>query len=94
MRASGAARAEDVPVWRHPGTRHIAVRTGQEVIAIGSALGLQNCPSWLNDMRSMSREFEAAMRKVSDAARRAGVYPGSMREARRRHRLDWTGFDR
>ncbi len=53
-----------------------------------------NCPYWLNDMRSMSREFEAAMRKVSDAARRAGVYPGSMRETRRRYRLDWTGFDR
>jgi S1-C subfamily serine protease len=54
----------------------------------------QNCPYWLNDLRTMSREFEAAMRMAADNARRAGVYPGTLRDVRRRHRLDWTGFDR
>ena len=54
----------------------------------------RNCPYWLNDMDSMSREFEAAMRKASEAARRTGVFPGTMREVRRKYKLDWTGFDR
>ncbi|MGD9904407.1 MAG: S1C family serine protease [Vicinamibacterales bacterium] len=54
----------------------------------------RNCPYWLNDMTSMSREFETAMRAAGDAARRAGVYPGTLRDVRRRHRLDWPGFDR
>ena len=54
----------------------------------------RNCPYWLNDMTSMSREFDAAMRVAGEAARRAGVYPGTMRDVRRRNRLDWTGFDR
>jgi S1-C subfamily serine protease len=54
----------------------------------------QNCPYWLNDLRTMSRDFEAAMRAAGDAARRAGVYPGTLRDLRRRHKLDWSGFDR
>jgi S1-C subfamily serine protease len=53
-----------------------------------------NCPYWLNDMTSMSRDFGDAMRKIGESARRSGVYPGTLREVRRRHRLDWTGFDR
>lgn len=54
----------------------------------------RNCPYWLNDMTSMSREFGQAMRTAGDAARRAGVLPGTQRDVRRRYRLDWTGFDR
>jgi len=54
----------------------------------------RNCPYWLNDMTSMSREFDAAMRAAGEAARRAGVFPGTLRDVRRRHRLDWPGFDR
>jgi S1-C subfamily serine protease len=53
-----------------------------------------NCPHWLNDLRTMTRDFEAAMRATGDAARRAGVYPGTLRDLRRRHKLDWSGFDR
>ncbi len=54
----------------------------------------RNCPAWLNDMQRMSREFAAVMRQAGDAARRAGVYPGALRDLRRQHRLDWTGFER
>jgi S1-C subfamily serine protease len=54
----------------------------------------RNCPYWLNDLHSMSREFDAAMRNANDAARRAGVFPGTMREVRRKYKLDWSGFDR
>jgi S1-C subfamily serine protease len=54
----------------------------------------QNCPYWLNDLRTMTRDFEAAVREAGDMARRAGVYPGTLRDLRRRHRLDWSGFER
>jgi S1-C subfamily serine protease len=54
----------------------------------------RNCPYWLKDMTSMSRDFAQAMRTAGEAARRAGVLPGTQRDVRRRHRLDWTGFDR
>ena len=54
----------------------------------------RNCPYWLNDLNSMSREFEVAMRGASDAARRAGVFPGTMRDVRRKYKLDWSGFER
>ncbi len=53
-----------------------------------------NCPYWLNDLVSMSRDFGLAMRTAGDAARRAGVFPGTLRDVRRKHRLDWIGFDR
>ncbi|HUU36266.1 MAG TPA: trypsin-like peptidase domain-containing protein, partial [Vicinamibacterales bacterium] len=54
----------------------------------------RNCPSWLNDMQRMSREFAVVMRQAGDTARRAGVYPGVLRDLRRQQRLDWTGFER
>ena len=54
----------------------------------------RNCPNWLNDLNSMSREFQAAMGNANEAARRAGVFPGTMREVRRKYKLDWSGFDR
>lgn len=54
----------------------------------------RNCPYWLNDMNSMSREFEAGMRTIGENARRAGVFPGTLRDVRRKYKLDWSGFDR
>ncbi len=53
-----------------------------------------NCPYWLKDLRRMSGEFVAAMLQAGDTARRAGVYPGALRDLRRQQRLDWTGFER
>ena len=34
------------------------------------------------------------MGNANEAARRAGVFPGTMREVRRKYKLDWSGFDR
>ena len=53
-----------------------------------------NCPYWMNDLRRMSGEFVAAMRQAGDTARRAGVYPGALRDLRRQQRLEWAGFER
>jgi hypothetical protein len=52
------------------------------------------CAVWAEDLTSYVREFAAFMTQANDDARRAGVYPGSVRETRRRHRLDWSGWDR
>jgi S1-C subfamily serine protease len=34
------------------------------------------------------------MEKAAEAARQAGVYPGVLRDLRRQHRLQWSGWDR
>jgi S1-C subfamily serine protease len=52
------------------------------------------CVNSLNDFAGYVRDFSRAMAETSETARRAGVYPGTMREARRKFRLDWTGWDR
>jgi S1-C subfamily serine protease len=52
------------------------------------------CSNNLNDFAAIVRDFSRAMGEASDRARRAGVYPGTMREVRRKYRLDWTGWDR
>jgi putative serine protease PepD len=52
------------------------------------------CSNTLTDFANYVRDFSRAMAELSEAARRAGVYPGTIREARRKYRLDWTGWDR
>jgi hypothetical protein len=52
------------------------------------------CANTLTDFANIVRDFSRAMSELSEFGRRSGVYPGTMREARRRHRLDWTGWDR
>jgi hypothetical protein len=50
--------------------------------------------NYLNNIRGYVREFSGLMAKAGEESRRAGVYPGVLRETRRRHRLDWSGWDR
>lgn len=52
------------------------------------------CMSFLGDMRKYANDFSQQMIEVHTRARRAGVYPGTLRETRRRYRLDWSGWDR
>ena len=54
----------------------------------------RQCPEWLTDLHSMGRDFDVDMRQAGDGARRAGVFPGLLRDVRRRYQLDWTGCDR
>ncbi len=53
-----------------------------------------SCAVFLGDLRTYITQFSAAMGQAGQTARRAGVYPGALREARRRYRLDWTGWER
>jgi hypothetical protein len=53
-----------------------------------------NCQGWLDTLRTNALPIRSAVDQASEAARRSGVYPGVMRDLRRRHRLDWNGWDR
>jgi S1-C subfamily serine protease len=52
------------------------------------------CASFAADLGNYVRQFASFMAQMTEEARRAGVYPGAMRDARRKHRLDWSGWDR
>jgi S1-C subfamily serine protease len=52
------------------------------------------CAAFADDLKTYVAQFGTFMAQASEDARRAGVYPGILREARRRQRLDWSGWDR
>ncbi|MGE3401857.1 MAG: S1C family serine protease, partial [Vicinamibacterales bacterium] len=52
-------------------------------------LSAYNCPGWLETLRSNADQLRAAIDDAAETARRAGVFPGVMRDARRRARMDW-----
>ena len=54
----------------------------------------QWCTAFAQDLQGYARELSQYMSRASEQARRAGVFPGTMRDVRRKYRLDWTGWDR
>jgi hypothetical protein len=48
------------------------------------------CASFFGDLQEYITQFSAAVAQAGETARRSGVYPGTLREARRRYRLDWS----
>ena len=46
------------------------------------------------DACRVTRAVQAELDKASETARQHGVYPGVVRDLRRRHRLIWAGWDR
>ncbi|MGQ0735282.1 MAG: S1C family serine protease [Acidobacteriota bacterium] len=53
-----------------------------------------SCASFLRDLTGFVTGFSAALLEAGERARQAGVYPGTLRDTRRRHRLEWSGWDR
>jgi S1-C subfamily serine protease len=53
-----------------------------------------NCQSWLETLHSNAEPIRAAVEKAGEAARQSGVYPGVLRDLRRKHRLNWSGWER
>lgn len=53
-----------------------------------------DCQGWLDNLRSNATSIRNTLDQAAEIARRSGVYPGVMRELRRRHRLDWSGWER
>jgi S1-C subfamily serine protease len=52
------------------------------------------CAAVADDMKKYAAQFGTFMAQASEDARHAGVYPGILRDTRRRQRLDWSGWDR
>ncbi len=52
------------------------------------------CASWLHDVQQIAGGISETMRNASESARRQSVYPGTLRDIRRRHRMDWSGWER
>jgi len=51
------------------------------------------CGSAITELDGLAREVRMAMADAQEDARRAAVLPGQLRDIRRRHRMDWPGFD-
>jgi hypothetical protein len=52
------------------------------------------CDRWFADFRRQAAEVAAGVIAAEERARQADVYPGVRRDARRRHRLDYPGWER
>jgi S1-C subfamily serine protease len=52
------------------------------------------CMNYLDNLADNVRELGSAMGATGEQARRAGVYPGVLREVRRKYRMDWSGWER
>ena len=59
-----------------------------------TATSQYNCESWLDTLQKNAADIRGSLDDAAEAARRSGVYPGVMRDIRRRHRMDWAGWDR
>jgi hypothetical protein len=53
-----------------------------------------DCQGWLDSLRNNATQIRTTVDQAAEIARRSGVYPGVMRDIRRRNRLDWNGWDR
>jgi hypothetical protein len=81
---ASAARAGDRP-W------FAALEPGGVRINATSAY---NCEGWLESLQSNAAQVRAEMDAAAEAARQSGVYPGVLRDLRRTHRLEWSGWNR
>jgi hypothetical protein len=53
-----------------------------------------SCGAAFREMNRLATEVRTIVTSALENARRAGVYPGRLREIRRRYRMDWAGWDR
>jgi hypothetical protein len=52
------------------------------------------CGGWFGEMQREAADVRDGVIAAEETARRAGVYPGVRRDLRRRHRLDYPGWER
>jgi S1-C subfamily serine protease len=51
-----------------------------------------DCDGWLKEVQRGATEVRTEVAKANEMARKHGVYPGVLRDLRRRHRMEWTGW--
>jgi len=58
-----------------------------------SATSAYNCHSWLETIQNNAAAIKVEVDRAGEAARKSGVYPGVLRDVRRRYHMDWSGWD-
>jgi hypothetical protein len=58
----------------------------------GFALSGLDCQDWFRSLQGYAQHVRTEVTNASEQARRAGVYPGVVRDVRREHRLEWAGW--
>jgi S1-C subfamily serine protease len=51
-----------------------------------------DCEGWLDEVKDNARPVYEAVARATEAARRSGAYPGTLRDLRKRHRMEWKGW--
>jgi S1-C subfamily serine protease len=102
--AQAAARADALDdYWRQFRSRcyegEIAGGFGREWFALFEPRAMRGlvapgCEDALETARRHAAQIAEAVAAAEEAARRDGVYPGVRRDARRKYRLDYAGWDR
>ena len=52
-----------------------------------------DCAGWLQTLRSNAGPIKARIEQANEAARRDGVFPGVLRDLRRKYRMSWPGWN-
>jgi S1-C subfamily serine protease len=53
-----------------------------------------DCFSWIDDMKTSANQLKDRMDQAVEAARRDDVYPGTIRDIRRKYKMEWSGWER
>lgn len=54
---------------------------------------MYDCFGWIDRMKADANQIKAEMDKAAEVARRQGVYPGTLRDIRQKHHMDWSGWN-
>jgi hypothetical protein len=98
-RLAGDARVVDAAYARYKASCPAAVPAAdgsREWFGVweGTAMSADpSCASLLDEVERAGAPIKAGMLAAHEAARRAWVLPGTMREIRRRHAMEWSGWD-
>jgi S1-C subfamily serine protease len=76
-----------------PGVRDASWQEATAYVEMDRAIAVE-CLGGREQIRSLRRDVSAALEAAEEQARRDGLYPGEIREIRRRHGLDWDGWTR
>jgi hypothetical protein len=51
-----------------------------------------DCQDWFRTLQGYTDHVRGEVTRATEQARRAGVYPGVIRDVRREYRLEWAGW--
>jgi hypothetical protein len=75
----------------HSGDRPWFAALEANAVAI-SRTSKWRCADWIETVREHAVDVRTRVQQASEAARHSGVYPGVLRDTRRRYKLEWSGW--